>query len=62
MVALKLAKLLSIGFLFWIANGASRIKFYYNRVVVLKREPNSIENPRVQDQIGAWKRIDMLFN
>lgn len=43
----KMTKLISLGFLFWIANSASTIKFYYDRAFVLKGERNSIENPHV---------------
>ncbi|WP_090154857.1 hypothetical protein [Dyadobacter soli] len=43
----KLRKGILLGIVFWVANGTSSVKFYYDRIFVLKGKRNTIENPNV---------------
>jgi hypothetical protein len=41
--------LFTVGVFFWLANAAGPVKFYYDRLFVLKGIKNTIENPRVPE-------------
>lgn len=43
----KMNRLLLFGFIFWMTNSISMLKFYYDRIFVFKGQQNSIENPKI---------------